>query len=53
LARRGCGFTCASACRPRDILFYEEFSIKEMAVACGFSYPAVFSRARNQRVHSS
>jgi len=29
----------------RNILFYEEFSIKEVAVACGFSYPAVFSRA--------
>ncbi|HVT50965.1 MAG TPA: helix-turn-helix domain-containing protein [Dongiaceae bacterium] len=29
----------------RNILFYEEFSIKDVAVACGFSYPAVFSRA--------
>lgn len=28
----------------RNILFYEEFSIKEVAIACGFSYPAVFSR---------
>jgi AraC family carnitine catabolism transcriptional activator len=29
----------------RNILFYEEFSIKEVALACGFSYPALFSRA--------
>jgi len=29
----------------RNLLFYEEFSIKYVAVACGFSYPAVFSRA--------
>lgn len=29
----------------RNILFYEEFSIKEVALACGFSYPAMFSRA--------
>jgi transcriptional regulator GlxA family with amidase domain len=29
----------------RNILFEEEFSTKEVAVACSFSYPAVFSRA--------
>jgi AraC family carnitine catabolism transcriptional activator len=29
----------------RSFLFYEESSIKDVANACGFSYPAVFSRA--------
>jgi len=29
----------------RNFLFYEEYSIKEVANACGFSYQAVFSRA--------
>ena len=29
----------------RNLLFYEEFPIKTVATACGFSYPAVFSRA--------
>ena len=29
----------------RNMLFYEESSIKDVAMACGFSYPAVFSRA--------
>ena len=29
----------------RNFLFYEESSIKDVANACGFSYPAVFSRA--------
>ena len=28
----------------RNFLFYEEFSIKDVALAAGFSYPAVFSR---------
>lgn len=28
----------------RNFLFYEESSISEVAIACGFSYPAVFSR---------
>ncbi|WP_296746825.1 helix-turn-helix domain-containing protein [Mesorhizobium sp.] len=28
----------------RNMLFYEEFSIKDVATACGFSYPSVFSR---------
>jgi len=28
----------------RNFLFYEEFSIKAVANACGFSYPSVFSR---------
>jgi AraC family carnitine catabolism transcriptional activator len=29
----------------RNFLFYEEFSIKDVSTSCGFSYPAVFSRA--------
>ena len=29
----------------RNLLFYEEGAIKDIAVACGFSYPAVFTRA--------
>ncbi|MEM8852945.1 MAG: helix-turn-helix domain-containing protein [Pseudomonadota bacterium] len=29
----------------RNFLFYDELSIKDVALACGFSYPAVFSRA--------
>ncbi|TPK72164.1 helix-turn-helix domain-containing protein [Mesorhizobium sp. B2-3-3] len=29
----------------RNLLFYEEREIKDIAVACGFSYPSVFSRA--------
>jgi transcriptional regulator GlxA family with amidase domain len=29
----------------RNMLFYEEFDIKQVATACGFSYPSVFSRA--------
>ncbi len=33
----------------RNFLFYEEFSIKDVAVACGFSYPSVFSRAFKQQ----
>lgn len=28
----------------RNFLFYEEFSISDVAIACGFSYPEVFSR---------
>ena len=28
----------------RNFLFYEEFSIKNISDACGFSYPAIFSR---------
>ncbi len=33
----------------RNLLFYEESSIKDVAIACGFSYPPVFSRAfKNQ-----
>lgn len=28
----------------RNFLFYEEFSVKDVSTACGFSYPAVFSR---------
>lgn len=29
----------------RNFLFYDEFGIKDVALACGFSYPSVFSRA--------
>jgi AraC family carnitine catabolism transcriptional activator len=29
----------------RNLLFYEEREIKDIAVACGFSYPSVFARA--------
>lgn len=29
----------------RNLLFYEESPIRTIAVACGFSYPSVFSRA--------
>lgn len=29
----------------RNLLFYEERAIKDIAVACGFSYPSVFTRA--------
>ncbi len=29
----------------RNFLFYEEFSIKDVAMACGFSYPTVFARS--------
>lgn len=29
----------------RNLLFYEEREIKDIAVACGFSYPSVFTRA--------
>ena len=29
----------------RNYLFYEEHTIKDVATACGFSYPAAFSRA--------
>ena len=29
----------------RNLLFYEEREIKDIAEACGFSYPSVFSRA--------
>ena len=33
----------------RNFLFYEDFSIKDVGNACGFSFPAVFSRAfKNQ-----
>lgn len=33
----------------RNLLFYEEFPIKTVATACGFSYPAVFSRTFKAR----
>jgi transcriptional regulator GlxA family with amidase domain len=29
----------------RNFLFYEEKSVRDVAMACGFSYPSVFSRA--------
>lgn len=28
----------------RNFLFYEEYSIKDVSTACGFSYPSVFAR---------
>jgi transcriptional regulator GlxA family with amidase domain len=28
----------------RNLLFYEEHAIRDIATACGFSYPAAFSR---------
>lgn len=33
----------------RNFLFYEEHSIKDVALACGFSYPSVFSRSFSQQ----
>ena len=33
----------------RNLLFYEEFPIKTVATACGFSYPPVFSRSFRAR----
>jgi AraC family carnitine catabolism transcriptional activator len=29
----------------RNLLFYQDTEIKDIALACGFSYPSVFSRA--------
>ena len=29
----------------RNLLFYEELGVKAVGIACGFSYPAVFTRA--------
>lgn len=29
----------------RNFLFYEDMSLKNISIACGFSYPSVFSRA--------
>lgn len=29
----------------RNFLFYEDMSLKDISIACGFSYPSVFSRA--------
>jgi AraC family carnitine catabolism transcriptional activator len=29
----------------RNLLFYEELSVKEIATACGFSYPTAFARS--------
>lgn len=37
----------------RNFLFYEEMSVKAIAVACGFSYPAVFTRAFRQQFGQS
>lgn len=37
----------------RNMLFYEEFSIGEVAIACGFSYGSVFSRAFRQQFHQT
>jgi len=33
----------------RNFLFYEEFSIKDVALASGFSYPTVFARSFKQQ----
>lgn len=33
----------------RNLLFYEEFSIRDVGTACGFSYTTVLSRAFKQR----
>ena len=33
----------------RNMLFYEEFSIKDVATACGFSYPSVLSRTFHEQ----
>lgn len=33
----------------RNFLFYEEHSIGDVALACGFSYPSVFSRSFHQQ----
>lgn len=37
----------------RNLLFYEELSVKAVALACGFSYPAVFTRAFGQQFGQS
>ena len=37
----------------RNFLFYEEFSIGDVAIACGFSYPAVFSRVFKRQYHQT
>jgi AraC family carnitine catabolism transcriptional activator len=37
----------------RNFLFYEEFSIKDVSDACGFSYPAVFSRVFREQFGQS
>lgn len=35
------------------MLFYEEFGIGEVAIACGFSYGSVFSRALGQQFNQT
>lgn len=37
----------------RNFLFYEEFSIKDVSVTCGFSYPSIFSRTFRQQFGQS
>lgn len=37
----------------RNMLFYEEFSIGDVAIACGFSYGSVFSRAFRQQFNQT
>lgn len=34
----------------RNFVFYQDLSIKDVADACGFSYPAAFSRAFKAQV---
>jgi transcriptional regulator GlxA family with amidase domain len=37
----------------RNLLFYEDLSVKTISLACGFSYPSVFSRAFMQQFGQS
>jgi transcriptional regulator GlxA family with amidase domain len=37
----------------RNLLFYEELSVKAISNACGFSYPSVFTRAFSQQFGQS
>jgi len=37
----------------RNLLFYEELSVKSISNACGFSYPSVFTRAFTQQFGQS
>lgn len=37
----------------RNLLFYDEFSIADVGLACGFSYPSVFSRTFHKQYGQS